>query len=93
MLRLKYQLFSSHTTIRHPCLSNFTPFVVLALTLYGTQTSGSVLTNKTDAQASLERIQNFEEAFARIRSATGIEDIEELVSEREQSPTLRNTDP
>lgn len=39
------------------------------------------MTNKTDAQASLERIQNFEEAFARIRSATGIEDIEELVSE------------
>lgn len=41
-----------------------------------------MLTNKTDAQASLERIQNFEEAFARIRSATGIEDIEELVSKR-----------
>lgn len=39
-----------------------------------------MLANKTDAQASLERIQNFEEAFARIRSATGIEDIEELVS-------------
>lgn len=38
------------------------------------------MANKTDAQASLERIQNFEEAFARIRSATGIEDIEELVS-------------
>lgn len=38
-----------------------------------------MLANKTDAQASLERIQNFEEAFARIRSATGIEDIEELV--------------
>lgn len=41
-----------------------------------------MLANKTDAQASLERIQNFEEAFARIRSATGIEDIEELVSGR-----------
>lgn len=40
-----------------------------------------MLANKSDAQASLERIQNFEEAFARIRSATGIEDIEELVSE------------
>lgn len=47
-----------------------------------TQTSGAVLANKTDAQASLERIQNFEEAFARIRSATGIEDIEELVRAR-----------
>ena len=35
--------------------------------------------DKTDAQASLERIQNFEEAFNRIQSATGIEDIEELV--------------
>lgn len=37
---------------------------------------------RADAQASVEdgkRIQNFEEAFARIRSATGIEDIEELV--------------
>ncbi|CAM9484441.1 unnamed protein product [Scytosiphon promiscuus] len=45
----------------------------------GAKTSGAVLINKTDAQASLERIQNFEEAFARIRSATGIEDIEELV--------------
>ncbi|CBJ49101.1 outer dynein arm docking complex protein like [Ectocarpus siliculosus] len=45
----------------------------------GAKTSGAVLANKTDAQASLERIQNFEEAFARIRSATGIEDIEELV--------------
>ncbi|CAN0201395.1 unnamed protein product, partial [Hapterophycus canaliculatus] len=40
---------------------------------------GAVLINKTDSQASLERIQNFDEAFARIRSATGIEDIEELV--------------
>lgn len=40
-----------------------------------------MLANKTDAQASLERIQNFEEAFARIKSATGIEDIEELVSD------------
>lgn len=39
-------------------------------------------TEKAEAQASVEdgkRIQNFEEAFARIRSATGIEDIEELV--------------
>ena len=34
---------------------------------------------KSVAQASLERIQNFEEAFARIRSATGIDDIQELV--------------
>lgn len=43
------------------------------------QTNALVSADKTDAQASLERIQNFEEAFARIRSATGIEDIEELV--------------
>lgn len=43
------------------------------------QTTGATCVDKTDAQASLERIQNFEEAFARIRSATGIEDIEELV--------------
>lgn len=38
--------------------------------------------DKVDAQVSLEdgkRIQNFEEAFSRIKSATGIEDIEELV--------------
>lgn len=48
--------------------------------LYPKQASGAVSADKTDAQASVERIQNFEEAFARIRSATGIEDIEELVS-------------
>lgn len=55
--------------------------VILTVALSRTQTSGALLTNKSDAQASLERIQNFEEAFARIRSATGIEDIEELVRE------------
>lgn len=34
---------------------------------------------KVDAQASYERVQNFEEAFNKIRSATGITDINELV--------------
>eukprot|EP00904_Undaria_pinnatifida_P006019 jgi/Undpi1/2547/HiC_scaffold_13.g05926.m1 len=43
------------------------------------KTGGAGSTGKTDAQASLERIQNFDEAFARIKSATGIEDIQELV--------------
>ncbi|CAN0596789.1 unnamed protein product, partial [Laminaria digitata] len=44
-----------------------------------TQLGGASSAGKTDAQASLERIQNFDEAFARIKSATGIEDIQELV--------------
>ncbi|CAN0172184.1 unnamed protein product, partial [Discosporangium mesarthrocarpum] len=35
--------------------------------------------DRADAQASAGRIQNFEEAFSKIKSATGIEDIEELV--------------
>eukprot|EP00607_Mallomonas_marina_P008935 CAMPEP_0182422550 /NCGR_PEP_ID=MMETSP1167-20130531/8283_1 /TAXON_ID=2988 /ORGANISM="Mallomonas Sp, Strain CCMP3275" /LENGTH=564 /DNA_ID=CAMNT_0024600715 /DNA_START=118 /DNA_END=1815 /DNA_ORIENTATION=- len=34
---------------------------------------------KMDAQASYERVQNFEEAFNKIRAATGITDIGELV--------------
>ena len=34
---------------------------------------------KIEAQASMERVQNFEEAFNKIRAATGIEDIEVLV--------------
>jgi DNA repair exonuclease SbcCD ATPase subunit len=35
--------------------------------------------DRTDVLASMERIQNFEEAFNKIRAATGISDIEELV--------------
>ncbi|GMH54021.1 hypothetical protein TL16_g01588 [Triparma laevis f. inornata] len=34
---------------------------------------------KIDAQMSMERVQNFEEAFNKIKAATGINDIEELV--------------
>ena len=34
---------------------------------------------KGDVLASMERVQNFEEAFNKIKSATGISDIEELV--------------
>lgn len=34
---------------------------------------------KVDAQVSVERVQNFEEAFLKIKAATGIADIEELV--------------
>jgi hypothetical protein len=34
---------------------------------------------KVDVQVSVERVQNFEEAFLRIKAATGITDIEELV--------------
>lgn len=34
---------------------------------------------KTETQSSLERVQNFEEAFNKIKAATGISDIEELV--------------
>jgi hypothetical protein len=34
---------------------------------------------KVEAQASMERVQNFEEAFNKIKAATGISDIEELV--------------
>jgi uncharacterized phage infection (PIP) family protein YhgE len=35
--------------------------------------------DRSDVLAQLERIQNFEEAFNKIKSATGISDIEELV--------------
>ena len=35
---------------------------------------------KVSAQASLERVQNFEEAFNKIKAATGITDINELVN-------------
>eukprot|EP01042_Synura_sphagnicola_P020081 gene20081-25465_t len=34
---------------------------------------------KLDAQASYERVQNFEDAFNKIKAATGITDIDELV--------------
>mmetsp|Transcript_61910 Transcript_61910/g.106372 ORF Transcript_61910/g.106372 Transcript_61910/m.106372 type:complete len:548 (+) Transcript_61910:1-1644(+) len=34
---------------------------------------------KVDVQVSVERVQNFEEAFLKIKAATGITDIEELV--------------
>merc|ERR1719284_401686 len=34
---------------------------------------------KVDMQVSMERVQNFEEAFNKIKAATGISDIEELV--------------
>lgn len=34
---------------------------------------------KVDVQVSVERVQNFEEAFLKIKAATGIGDIEELV--------------
>lgn len=42
----------------------------------GTWTAG---TDKMEATTTYERVQNFEEAFNKIRSATGITDIEELV--------------
>merc|ERR1719181_1662427 len=35
--------------------------------------------DKVDVQVSMERVQNFEEAFNKIKAATGISDIEELV--------------
>mmetsp|Transcript_72323 Transcript_72323/g.205687 ORF Transcript_72323/g.205687 Transcript_72323/m.205687 type:complete len:564 (-) Transcript_72323:150-1841(-) len=35
--------------------------------------------DKADVQVSMERVQNFEEAFNKIKAATGITDIEELV--------------
>jgi len=35
--------------------------------------------DRTDVLASLERIQNFEEAFNKIKAATGVSDIDELV--------------
>lgn len=34
---------------------------------------------KVDVQVSVERVQNFEEAFLKIKAATGISDIDELV--------------
>jgi chromosome segregation ATPase len=35
--------------------------------------------DQVDVQVSMERVQNFEEAFGKIKAATGITDIEELV--------------
>ncbi|KAG5174926.1 outer dynein arm docking complex protein like [Tribonema minus] len=43
------------------------------------QGSRNASTEREDAQASLERIQNFEEAFNRIRAATGVSDVDALV--------------
>jgi len=39
----------------------------------------SVATNKLDIETSTKQIQNFEEAFNKIRAATGISDIDQLV--------------
>merc|ERR1712054_143365 len=36
--------------------------------------------DKANVQVSIEKVQNFEEAFNKIKAATGISDIEELVS-------------
>merc|ERR1719155_62652 len=36
--------------------------------------------DKVNIQVSMEKVQNFEEAFNKIKAATGISDIEELVS-------------
>jgi len=36
--------------------------------------------DKVNSQVSIEKVQNFEEAFNKIKAATGISDIEELVS-------------
>jgi chromosome segregation ATPase len=38
-----------------------------------------VAKDKVDVQVSIERVQNFEEAFLKIKAATGITDIDELV--------------
>ncbi|DBA00509.1 TPA: hypothetical protein N0F65_006413 [Lagenidium giganteum] len=39
-----------------------------------------VAKEKVHVQVSIERVQNFEEAFLKIKAATGIQDLEELVS-------------
>jgi coiled-coil domain-containing protein 63/114 len=41
---------------------------------------GNALQEKASVQASLEKVQNFEEAFNKIKAATGITDINELVN-------------
>ena len=43
------------------------------------QSAWTAAMDKVDLQMSVERIQNFEEAFNRIKAATGVNDIEELV--------------
>ena len=41
---------------------------------------GNAMQEKAQAQASLEKVQSFEEAFNKIKAATGITDIDELVN-------------
>uniref|UniRef100_A0A0G4G626 ODAD1 central coiled coil region domain-containing protein n=1 Tax=Chromera velia CCMP2878 TaxID=1169474 RepID=A0A0G4G626_9ALVE len=46
----------------------------------GTKTGWNVLKDKGQIRASLEKIAAYEESFAKIQAATGISDIDELVS-------------
>merc|ERR1711871_828471 len=45
----------------------------------GNKGAWNMAKDKVDIQVSMERVQNFEEAFNKIKAATGISDIEELV--------------
>ena len=74
-------LFSNLTnrSIFHFMPSHFYCTISLSGHTIETVKNKSASHDRQDVLASLERIQNFEEAFNKIKSATGVTDIDELV--------------